>query len=227
MFEKYIKLLTYKRKSSSSPILSSYSARFSIKLAKFHYTPLPPFNSRESNNPIERIRARFETGSQEATLHTISIHRHGYVGGAPSIRLDPADLRNKISGWTRIFVSVGWRSLFAPSIHRVRGSAPHNPRLATVSRVCVRFKTCVAGSHVLSRALWHACTGSLRIIRARFALQLGRRFEGETERQLSVWKKEWKRIRFSRNKVSWLFPFRDLTLFFSLFTVRHFHFIRW
>lgn len=169
MFEKYIKLLTYKRKSSSSPILSSYSARFSIKLAKFHYTPLPPFNYRESNNPIERIRARFETGSQEATLHTISIHRHGYVGGAPSIRLDPADLRNKISGWTRIFVSVGWRSLFAPSIHRVRGSAPHNPRLATVSRVCVRFKTCVAGSHVLSRALWHACTGSLRIIRARFA----------------------------------------------------------
>lgn len=45
MFEKYIKLLTYKRKSSSSPILSSYSARFSIKPAKFHYTPLPSLRS--------------------------------------------------------------------------------------------------------------------------------------------------------------------------------------
>lgn len=123
----------------------------------------------------------------EATA-AISIPRHGYVAGSrSSIRLDPADLRNKISGWTHIFVSVGWRSLFAPSIHRVRSSA-HNPRRATVSRV-VRFN--VAGSRFVPRFDTRA-----PVRRALFArvstktLCNARCFEGETERQLSLWKKK-------------------------------------
>lgn len=97
---------------------------------------------------IQFKESELETGASRGDFAAISIPRHGYVGGSrSSIRLDPADLRNKISGWTHIFVSVGWRSLFAPSIHRVRSSA-HNPRRATVSRV-VRFN--VAGSRFVPR----------------------------------------------------------------------------
>lgn len=150
---------------------------------------------------IQFKESELETGASRGDFAAISIPRHGYVGGSrSSIRLDPADLRNKISGWTHIFVSVGWRSLFAPSIHRVRSSA-HNPRRATVSRV-VRFN--VAGSRFVPRFDTRA-----PVRRALFArvstktLCNARCFEGETQRQLSLWKKKKvERICFSRIKIS-------------------------
>lgn len=143
-----------------------------------------------------------ELETSRGDFAAISIPRHGYVGGSrSSIRLDPADLRNKISGWTHIFVSVGWRSLFAPSIHRVRSSA-HNPRRATVSRV-VRFN--VAASRFVPRFDTRA-----PVRRALFArvstktLCNARCFEGETERQLSLWKKKkkWKGFVSQGSKLS-------------------------
>lgn len=146
---------------------------------------------------IQFKESELETGASRGDFAAISIPRHG---SRSSIRLDPADLRNKISGWTHIFVSVGWRSLFAPSIHRVRSSA-HNPRRATVSRV-VRFN--VAASRFVPRFDTRA-----PVRRALFArvstktLCNARCFEGETERQLSLWKKKkWKGFVSQGSKLS-------------------------
>lgn len=183
---------------------------------------------------IQFKESELETGASRGDFAAISIPRHGYVGGSrSSIRLDPADLRNKISGWTHIFVSVGWRSLFAPSIHRVRSSA-HNPRRATVSRV-VRFN--VAASRFVPRFDTRA-----PVRRALFArvstktLCNARCFEGETERQLSLWKKKkWKGFVSQGSKYLFdqfpniglmlvLFRFVFFSLSLSLY-VRHFHFI--
>lgn len=48
---------------------------------------------------IQFKESELETGASRGDFAAISIPRHGYVGGSrSSIRLDPADLRNKISG---------------------------------------------------------------------------------------------------------------------------------
>lgn len=147
---------------------------------------------------IQFKESELETGASRGDFAAISIPRHGYVGGSrSSIRLDPADLRNKISGWTHIFVSVGWRSLFAPSIHRVRSSA-HNPRRATVSRVST------SRPRVLFRALTRV---------HRFVVHYSRAFRRKRfatpgvlkEKPSANWaceKKKVERICFSRIKIS-------------------------
>lgn len=150
---------------------------------------------------VQRAGRAFETGSRGDFAHAaISIPRHEYVAF-----VDPfiSGARNKISAWTYIFVSVGWRVHCSPAPQFIGYVVvAHNPRRATVSRV-VRFN--VAASRFVPRFDTRA-----PVRRALFA-----RFDGNGLQRLvfwkrnanwaSFWKKKKKKERICFSKISNIF----------------------